>query len=457
MPTLIDDTIAAIATPIGKSGIGVIRLSGRDSRKIAEAICACPHKTLQDHTTALRRIKHIKTGKILDQAIVTYFRAPRSFTREDVVEIGCHGSPPVLRAVLGVLLEAGARMATPGEFTLRAYLRGRIDLVQAEGIRDLIEAKTLFQAQVARQQAGGALSKRLKPVKDALVQLIALMEAGIDFADDDVPVMSDEAIEKGLRPLLGGLGELEASFGLGRLVSEGLTVAIVGRTNVGKSTLFNAMLSQERAIVNENPGTTRDVIAEGAELGGIPVRWLDTAGIRRSVDPVERIGIDKTREVLADADKVLLVLDGSADLTEEDMKLLGEVKQRSCCLVINKVDLPQRLQREKVGEINAPVVRVSALTGEGVSALKNVLIESLDGGKALEQQGAFITNIRQQKLIGEALKALKQANGAVERGLPHEVILLDLHRALTALNGLTGETTREDILGSIFSTFCIGK
>ncbi len=289
------------------------------------------------------------------------------------------------------------------------------------------------------------------------MRLIALLEAGIDFADDDVPVLSDRAIQKQLRPLLGSLGEMEAGFYLGRLVSEGLTIAIVGRTNVGKSTLFNALLKQERAIVNENPGTTRDVIAEGAELGGIPVQWLDTAGIRSSVDPVERIGIDKTREALADADRVVLVLDGSADLTDEDMTLLGGVKQRPCCLVINKIDLPQRLQTERLGEIDGPLVRVSALTGEGVGVLKDVLLEDLDGGEALEREGAFVTNVRQQKLIGDSLKRLKRAAGAVERGLPHEVVLLDLHGALKALNGLTGETTMEDILGSIFSTFCIGK
>ena len=457
MPTLIDDTIAAIATPRGKSGIGVIRLSGQDSRTIAEAVCGCPRNSLQDRTTRLRRIKHLKTGRILDRAMVTYFQAPRSFTTEDVVEIGCHGSPVVLQAVMAVLLEAGARVATPGEFTLRAYLRGRIDLVQAEAIRDLIEAKTLFQAQVARQQAEGSLSRRLNPIKELLVRLISLLEAGIDFADDDVPVLSERSIQEQLNPLVAGLQELEAGFGRGRFLSAGLTVAVVGRTNVGKSTLFNTLLNQERAIVNERPGTTRDVIAEDAQLGGIPVRWLDTAGIRRSEDPVERIGIDKTREVLADADKLLLVLDGSADLTEEDRRLLEELKREACCLVINKIDLPQRLPAEGMGDAKAPVVRVSALTGEGVEALKRLLLEDLGQGKAVEREGTLVTNLRQQERIGEALKALKRAAGAVEQEMPHEVILLDLHRALSALSELTGETGVEDILGRIFETFCVGK
>ena len=457
MPTLIDDTIAAIATPMGKSGIGVIRLSGGAARAIAETVCGCPDKSLRDRTTVLRRLRHPKTGEVLDRAMVTFFRAPRSFTTEDVVEIGCHGSPVVLEAVMAALLDAGARMATPGEFTLRAYLRGRIDLVQAEAIRDLIEAKTQFQARVARQQADGSLSRRLKPIKELLVRLIALLEAGIDFADDDVPVLVEEAIQEQLHPVLAGLQELEVGFGRGRLLRAGLTVAVVGRTNVGKSSLFNTLLDQERAIVNERPGTTRDVVAEEAQLGGIPVRWLDTAGIRSSKDPVERIGIDKTREVLADADRLLLVLDGSADLTEEDRRLLDELKQQDCCLVINKIDLPQRLAGEGMGVIQAPVVRVSALTGEGVETLKQVLLEDLGPGKAVEQEGTLVTNLRQQERIGEASKALKRAAGAVEQGLPHEVILLDLHGALRALNELTGETDIEDILECIFQTFCVGK
>ena len=457
MPTLIDDTIAAIATPMGKSGIGLIRLSGGDARRIAEAVCGCGDSGLRDRTTRLRRIRRPQTGEVLDEAMVTYFQAPRSFTTEDVVEIGCHGSPVVLQAVMAVLLESGARMATPGEFTLRAFLRGRIDLVQAEAIRDLIEAKTLFQARVARRQAEGSLSRRLKPIKELLVRLISLLEAGIDFADDDVPVPAAEEIQEHLQPVVGGLQALEAGFGRGRLLSAGLTVAVVGRVNVGKSSLFNTLLNQERAIVNECPGTTRDVVAEEAQLGGIPVRWLDTAGIRNAKDPVERIGIDKTREALADADRLLLVLDGSADLTEEDRRLLEELKQQACCLVVNKIDLPQRLPGDGMEAIDAPVVRVSALTGEGVERLKQVLLQNLGQGKALEQEGSLVTSLRQQERIGEASRALKRAAGAVEQGLPHELILLDLHGALNSLNELTGETGIEDILGRIFQTFCVGK
>ena len=457
MANLIDDTIAAISTPIGKSGIGVIRLSGQDARKITESVLSAPHRDLQDHTTTLRSIRCGRSGRILDEIMVTYFQAPRSFTREDVVEIGCHGSPVVLKAVLGLLLESGARMATPGEFTLRAYFRGRIDLVQAEGIRAIIEAKTLFQAQIGRQQASGSLSRRISPVKKALVQLVAMLEAGIDFADDDVPITSDEEIERQLKSISGSLASLEASFSLGRLVSEGLSVAIVGRTNVGKSTLFNSILAQDRSIVSATPGTTRDVVAESGELEGVPVRWMDTAGIRGTADSTEKIGIEKTKETLADADKVLLVLDGSAELTEQDLGLYGEVRNQPFCLVINKIDRPQRLQEARLGKINGPIVRVSALTGEGVDGLKDILVGELEHLPMLEQEGAFVTNLRQQGLIGEALAALAAAASSLRQGLPHEVILLDLHGALRALNGLTGETTVEDILENIFATFCVGK
>lgn len=457
MATLIDDTIAAISTPIGKSGIGVIRLSGQDARKITESVLSSPQRVLQDHTTTLRSIKCGRSGRVLDQIMVTYFQAPRSFTREDVVELGCHGNPVILKAVLGLLLDSGARLATPGEFTLRAYLRGRIDLIQAEGIRAIIEAKTLFQAQIGRQQASGSLSRRVSPVKDVLVRLIAMLEAGIDFADDDVSITPDEEIERQLERISDSLKSLEASFPLGRLVSEGLSVAIVGRTNVGKSTLFNSILAQDRSIVSATPGTTRDMIAESGELEGVPVRWMDTAGIRGTADSTEKIGIEKTKETVADADKVLLVLDGSSDLTGEDLDLYGELKNQPFCLVINKIDRPQRLHEARLGKIDGPVVRVSALTGEGVDVLKGILVGELEHLPMLEKEGAFVTNLRHQQLIGGALAAAVAAASSLSQGLPHEVILLDLYRALRALNALTGETTVEDILENIFATFCIGK
>lgn len=457
MGSLIEDTIAAISTPLGKSGIGVVRLSGKDSLKITESILLSGKEDIEDRVPTLGSLFEPKTGQKLDQALVTYFKSPRSYTGEDVVEISCHGSPVILKAVMRLLLESGARLATPGEFTFRAFLRGRIDLVQAEAVRDLIEAKTLFQAKVAHQQAAGSLSRRLRPVKNQLIQLISLLEAGIDFAEDDVPVMPGEEIGERLSLIDQELNCLYASFSYGKIVTAGLTLAIIGRPNVGKSSLFNAFLREERAIVTEVPGTTRDLITESMEIQGIPVRLVDTAGIRDVSDKVERIGIDKSFEALADADRVLLLLDGSEELTAEDHHLLSQLKDREYYVVINKIDLPQRIILDSIIGTPQAICQISAKTGLGVELLKDILAKELNQDKVLEREGALVTNIRHEKLIGEAWQATSRVKQSLHDQMPHEILLLDLYAGLKALNALTGETTVEDILDNIFSTFCIGK
>jgi tRNA modification GTPase len=456
MHTLLEDTIAAISTPVGKSGIGIIRLSGSQSLSVAGSILLAGRRITQDRVPFLARLVEPETGHKLDEALVTCFRAPRSYTGEDVVEISCHGSPVILNTALELLVRAGARLATPGEFTLRAFLRGRIDLVQAEAVRDLIEAKTLFQAKVAHQQVAGSLSHKLKPLKDGLVDLISLLEAGIDFAEDDVSVLSFVEIKERLEHLIHGLGQLYASYSHGKILSAGLSLAIIGRPNVGKSSLFNALLSQDRAIVTEIPGTTRDLITESIEILGIPFRLLDTAGIRKVRDQVERIGIDKSLEALADADRVLLVLDGSEEFTEADHDLLSLLEDTRYTVVINKSDLPQRLNLD--GALTDPkICRVSAKTGAGVELLKETLVGEVNREGALESEGSFVTNIRHAGLLGEAVEALTRVQQSVESQLPHEILLLDCYAGLKSLNALTGETTVEDILDNIFSTFCIGK
>jgi tRNA modification GTPase len=456
MPTLNEDTIAAISTPLGKSGIGVIRLSGKDSRQIVESILLTRNRQLQDHVSILGNIFEPETGHRLDQALVTYFRSPRSYTGEDVIEISCHGSPVVLKTVLGLLLRSGARLATPGEFTFRAFLRGRIDLVQVEAIHDLIEAKTLFQAKVAYQQVAGSLSHRLKPVKDRLIQLISVLEAGVDFAEDDVPILPLEERQRRLSQIQKELSYLHSSFAYGKVVSSGLTLALVGRPNVGKSSLFNALLHDERAIVTEIPGTTRDLISEPADIRGIPFRLLDTAGIREVEDRLERIGIDKSLEALADADKVLLVLDGSAELAHDDQQLLFRLQDLECAIVINKMDLPQRIKLGNIPGRPKAICQVSAKTGEGLELLKDTLTRGLSQDQ-LDTESTLITNLRHENLLGEALQAVRQVEESIEAQMPDEILLLNLYGALTALNALTGETTVEDILSNIFSTFCIGK
>ncbi len=437
------DTIAAVSTPPGRGGIGVLRISGAEARAVSERLVG--PQDWKPWTAHFARLAD-ESG-IVDQVIVTYFAAPRSYTAEDLVEIACHGSPVVLRYALDRALQAGARLAEPGEFTLRAYLNGRIDLPRAEAIRDLIGATTLYQARVAAQQAEGSVSRRLKPIKEQLLELIALLEAGIDFAEDDVSVASTGEILRRLVPIAAAVGELAASFAYGKLVHDGFTLAIVGRPNVGKSSLFNRLLEQDRAIVTEIAGTTRDVISEAASIGGIPVRLLDTAGIRESAERIEALGIERTYQAMADADLTLVVLDAEGD----DRELLEHVRRQGKYLAVaNKCDL----------DWNVPVpeaMHVSALTGEGIEALRTAILEGIAPQGRLEQEGGFITSVRHEHLLSESSQALAHARTAAETVLPHEMLLLDLYAALSPIDAITGATTADDILHRIFSTFCIGK
>ena len=450
--------MVAVSTPLGKSGIGVIRLSGKDSFNLIGKVFRSGSKTLQDRSPLVGKIFDPTTHQLLDQVVVTYFQAPRSYTREDVIEISCHGSPVLLKAILAAIIESGARLARPGEFTLRAFLNGAIDLVQAEAVRDLIEAQTLFQAKIAQQQAMGSLSRRLKPNKDQLVRLISLLEAGIDFADDDVAILPWDEIVAVLTKLEESLGQLHNSFKFGKIIGAGLSIAIIGRPNVGKSSLFNALLEEDRAIVTDIPGTTRDLISETSQIHGIPVRFLDTAGIREVVDKVERIGIDKSWEAIADADFVLLVVDGSEYLQEEDLRLIDKLRGIPFFLVMNKADLTQRLDPSVIPTRPKLTCLVSAKTREGVESLKEALFSDLAGNPGgFEVEEGLVTNVRHESLVKEALEALARTSSSAIGQLPHEILLLDLYAALKALNALTGETTVEDILDNIFSTFCIGK
>ena len=433
------DTIVAISTPAGRGGIGIVRLSGGDARAIAEKILRLK-SPLESWRVTLGELPEI------DQVVVTYFAAPRSYTAEDVIEISCHGAPVILRHALERACQAGARLAEPGEFTLRAYLHGRIDLPQAEAVRDLIEATTLYQARVAAQQVEGSVSRRLKPVKDRLLELIALLEAGIDFAEDDVSVAPPEEILRRIEPVSRAIAELIASFGYGKLVHNGFTLAIVGRPNVGKSSLFNRLLEQDRAIVTDIPGTTRDLVSETASLDGIPVRFVDTAGIRHSRDVVESLGIERSYQAMADADVTLVVVDASATLTAEDQQLIDRAREQGKSVVVgNKSDLG------KLPEFLA----VSAITGDGIPELRRQLIETIAPHRELE--GGFITSLRHEQLLKESREALDQACAATEAGIPHEMLLLDLYAALRPIDAITGATTADDILNRIFATFCIGK
>jgi len=441
------DTIVAISTPVGRGGIGVVRLSGSDSRKIAGGLVRHP-PNWKPWTSELATLLD-DAGAQVDQVVITFFEEPRSYTAENVVEIACHGSPVVLQLCLQRAVALGARLAEPGEFTLRAYINGRIDLPQAEAVRELIDATTLYQARVAAQQMEGSISRRIRPIKEQLLELISLLEAGIDFAEDDISVASADQILERLAPIEKGLRELVDSFHSGKLVFAGFTLAIAGRPNVGKSSLFNRLLEQERAIVTDIPGTTRDTVSEITSLNGIPVKLVDTAGIREGSDLVERLGIERTHQAVADADLTLLVFDLSTEMTEEDRELQERLADNKPLLVGNKSDLRRRFTGE--------CIAVSAVTGTGVPELREAILRRFaPAGLAAPESGA-ITNIRHEALLKECVAALENARRAIGFGMPHEMLLIDLYATLRPLDAVTGATTADDILNRIFSTFCIGK
>lgn len=460
------DTIVAIATPPGRGGIGIVRLSGVDATTIGVRLLRVrggfSAGRAQFGYLVDAEGENAGTFGVLDEVVATFFAGPRSYTGEDVLEIAAHGAPVVLEAIVQGAIRLGARMAEPGEFTQRAFLSGRLDLTQAEAVHDLISATTLHQARIAASQVGGALSRIVQPIKAELIALIARLEAGIDFAEDDLEVQPDAEIVMKIVTLSATISRLEQSYRYGNALRAGLTLAIVGRPNAGKSSLFNALLERDRAIVTATPGTTRDAITEAMAFEGIPVQITDTAGIRDATDEVEALGIARSREVLAEAAVVLLVTDGTVDLHAMDRALLEELEGRPVLVAVNKSDLASEddlaKRTRQIAEI-VPVrhvVRVSAQTREGLLALR-VRIHMELVGESASSDSVFLTNARQHTAVTAAQQGLTDALAALEQQIPHEMVLLDLHAALHALDALTGTTTTDDVLSYIFSTFCIGK
>jgi tRNA modification GTPase len=394
-------------------------------------------------------------GVRVDQVVVTFFQRPQSYTGEDVIEISAHGNPFVLRRILETVQLNGARLATPGEFTLRAVAHGKMDLVQAEAVRDFIDAETEHQSKTALRQMEGSVSKHVRPIKDNLVSIIAQLEAGIDFAEDDVDIPSDESIAHRIHHPRLQLEELRDTFGYGKIVARGLRIAILGKPNVGKSSLFNRLVSADRAIVTDIPGTTRDVVTESISMAGVPLCFSDTAGIRETKDPIESMGVERTFEALSEADIAIVVLDGARALDDDDLEVIERSKTLRQIVVFNKSDLPHKIDS---GPLNgAKRVVVSAKTGQGLVELKEAISSILLSQKTSLTDDLILTNARQCETVARAAAALSGAQNAVLASVPHELVLLDLYRALGALDELTGDVVTEDILKRIFSSFCIGK
>lgn len=448
------NTIVALATPVGRSAIGVIRLSGAESLSIAKQICGKTFEP-QPAVASLRDITIPETGELVDHALITFFAAPKSYTGENVVEISCHGSAVILRQVLDLTLRLGARLAEPGEFTLRALANGKINLSQAEAIRDLIDARTADAAKQALRQLDGELAETLQPIEDQLLDVIVQLESSLEFAEDDLPELQNEELRKKLLSVAARLERLASTYSVGHLLSQGVRVVIVGRPNVGKSSLFNKLLGLERAIVTEIPGTTRDSITEQISIDGFPVLLTDTAGMRDAGDRIESIGIERTRVAIADADLVLVVLDGSEALQSEDHEVLTSVRGVRHVVVLNKADVPEFCNPFSPSENQPSSVTVSALTDVGIDRLRAAILEPLKGVDSADS-GLLITNARHYDLLQRAQNELTSSIGCLGKE-SEEVVLIGLHNALRMMGEITGETTAEDILTRIFSTFCIGK
>ena len=455
-----EDTIAAVATPVGEGGVGIVRVSGPDAERIAKEIfsrSAGRNGALRSHTLHSGTIREPKTGEVVDEVLLTLMRKPRSYTGEDVIEVHCHGGPFVVRMVLELILSRGARHAEPGEFTKRAFLHGRLDLAQAEAVLDLIRARTDKGMRLALGQVQGGLSKWVGELREELLDILVQVEAAIDFPEEEIELLERNQLAAKIEALREKVTGLITSYEWGRLFREGARVCISGRTNVGKSSLLNALLGEERVIVTPIPGTTRDVIEESINLGGLPVVLWDTAGIRETSDQLERIGVEFSLKRLEEAEAVVVVLDGSTSLTPEDYNLLEVVNGKKGVVVVNKNDLPRVLDAPRVGAV-APgkaVVSVSAKQGTGLDNLKRGLRDLLLGAQS--EPRLIITNLRHKAALERAEESLIEAVMALRGGLPPEIVAVDVQEAKGRLEEVIGEVTNENILERIFSEFCIGK
>ncbi len=450
-------TIAAISTPIGHGGIGIVRMSGAESLNILKKVFAPKNDSeFRPYTVKFGNILNDE-GNVLDQVLVSFFKAPKTYTGEDICEINCHGGLIVTKQVLELLLKNGAVLAEPGEFTKRAFLNGKIDLTQAEAVIDLINSKSLKENAVSVKQLEGFLGNKINEIKTEILDLLVDIEANIDYPEYDVEEVRREKISAVLNDAISKIQKLEKSFESGKILREGVSTAIIGKPNVGKSSLLNALLRENRAIVTEIAGTTRDTIEEYITVRGIPLKLIDTAGIRETEDLVESIGIEKSKKAIEEAELVLLLLDATVDLSDEDRSLLNSIKGKNYLILVNKIDSGNKISKENFADELDKVIEISVKNGTGLDLLEDKIEEKFNLAQIDTDDDVMITNERHQQLISMAEKGLKHAVESVNNGIPVDMISIDIQEAIQNLGEITGEAVSDEVIAGIFSKFCLGK
>jgi len=458
-----DNTIAAISTAPGEGGIGIVRISGSDSLKILDKIFkSSKNKDTMEFSTYNIRYGDIidpENGSVIDEVLVSYMKSPNTYTKEDVVEINCHGGTIPVKRILETVLKNGAMLAEPGEFTKRAFLNGRIDLSQAEAVIDMIRSKTEKSMDAALLQLQGSLSKKLRDIRERLVDIMSHVEASIDFPEDDIEEVLFKKLESECIDILEQIEDMIQTSDTGKILREGLNTVIIGKPNVGKSSLLNALLEENRAIVTSVPGTTRDIIHEYLNIKGVPVNITDTAGIRETCDEVEKIGVERTKEYFSKADLIIFVLDSSDSFTKEDEQIFELIGDKKCIILINKVDLPTKLDRDVAQKYGSgkTVIDISIKSGKGIESLKDEIYDMVYRGEIKHTSEVLVTNVRHKDLLVKAKHALENAVYTLKESMPLDLVSIDIRECLERIGEITGETVQEDIINRIFTQFCIGK